>query len=147
MKKNKKKLFFLIIFLLFVFIAPQILAQDLLTDTVGGPLIPTACKGDAKSCELDDFVQLLVNVFQVILGLIGSLAFFFFIYGGFHWILSRGNPYMIQKGKDIIIGSVVGVTVVMASWSIINLIIILLTGGDFTVGGLLFGKSSWWESP
>jgi len=139
-KINKKFAIFSFIFLIVglaaAFPAAEARAQNsdpgFVSDVLGGrALIPEACKGDANGCGIKEFIILLINIFQLMLGVIGSLALFFFVYGGFMWILSRGNPQMIQKGKDIITGAVIGVTVVMGSWFLINFILALLTGTSF----------------
>ena len=70
-----------------------------------------------------------------------SLAFF--IYGGFIWLLSRGSQAMIQKGKDIIIGAIIGMSIALGSWVIVNFIIALLTGADFNAVKLF--EKDWWE--
>lgn len=152
MKKIDKKLvIFSVIFLIVGFTLVSPLAQaeaaegGFVSDVLGGrALIPEECKGDAQGCGIKQFIILLINVFQLMLGVIGSLALFFFIYGGFMWILSRGNPQMIQRGKDIIAGAVIGVTVVMGSWFLINFVIALITGTEFT-NATIFGIP--WYSP
>ena len=137
--KNK---LFILIFLFILLFSNQVFAQNFVEDNLdGNQLIPENCTGRAEYCGLSDFLQLLVNVFQLMLGLIGSLALFFFIYGGFTWTFSRGNPQLVQKGKDIIGGSALGIILVLGSWTIINFIIILLTTGDFTDIGQLFGQN------
>lgn len=137
---NKKKLFILI-FVLSLFFGGQVLAQSVPGLDKNSPLIPENCiTGKAVKCAPSDFLQLLVNVFQLMLGIVGSLALFFFIYGGFVWMLSRGNQQMVQKGKDIIAGSALGIIIVLGSWTIINFIIVLLTGGSFKNFGKLFGQ-------
>lgn len=142
-------LIFLILGLAVIFpIADARAAEEggFVSDVLGGrALIPEECsKGDASGCGIKEFVILLINIFQLMLGVIGSLALFFFVYGGFMWILSRGNPQMIQRGKDIITGAVIGVTVVMGSWFLINFIIALLTGTEFTNATIF---SNPWYSP
>ena len=110
-------------------------------EILDGPLIPTDCRGKAENCGVDDFFQILVNVFKLMLGLLGSLSLLFFIYGGFVWLLSRGNANMIQKGKDIIVGSVIGMSIVLGSWVIINFIIAVFTGDLGNLGNVqIFGK-------
>ncbi|MBT4277333.1 hypothetical protein HOD96_01125 [Candidatus Falkowbacteria bacterium] len=114
--------------------------------TPGKNLIPDDCRGNAEDCGVEDLVQVAINVFQLILGVLGSLTLLFFVYGGFVWVLSRGNQQMIQKGKDILTGALVGMSLVMASWVIVNFVIAALTGvsNDFSTI-YLFDTSSWWS--
>ena len=58
-------------------------------------------------------------------------------------MLSRGSQAMIQKGKDIIIGAIIGMSIALGSWVIVNFIIALLTGADFNAVKLF--EKDWWE--
>ena len=150
MKIIYKKRFLIFIFTFFivsvVFIQPAG-AQDWVKSILGGnPLIPDACKNKAENCGVEEFFQVLVNVFKLMLGLLGSLSLLFFIYGGFVWLFSRGNANMIQKGKDIIIGAVIGMSIVLGSWVIINFIIaVFVSTGTFDFSNVqIFGRP-WWK--
>ncbi|MCD4705791.1 hypothetical protein K8R61_01795 [bacterium] len=114
-------------------------------DILDGPLIPTGCRESAEDCGVAEFFQVLVNVFKLMLGLLGSLSLLFFVYGGFVWLLSRGNANMIQKGKDIIIGSVIGMSIVLGSWVIINFIIAVFTGDLGNLNNVQIFDSNWWS--
>lgn len=70
--------------------------------------------------SLDDGVQLMVNVAQWILGIVGSLTLLMFVIGGFMFLISAGNSQTVEKGKSIIIGSVVGLVIVFCSYMIIQ---------------------------
>ena len=75
----------------------------------------TACfeQGD---CSMEDLVQLVVNIINLLLGLAGVIAMFFFAYGGYNWITSYGSDEKVQLGMKSIEGAVVGIVVVMAAW-------------------------------
>ena len=57
-----------------------------------------------------------------LLGLVGSIALLFFVYGGVMFLVSAGNTEMISKARGIIIGAIVGIIIVFASYTIINFI-------------------------
>ncbi|MEA2088770.1 MAG: hypothetical protein U9O55_02950 [Patescibacteria group bacterium] len=114
-------------------------------EILDGPLIPTECRGKATECGIEEFFQVLVNVFKLMLGLLGSLSLLFFIYGGFVWLFSRGNANMIQKGKDIIIGAVIGMSIVLGSWVIINFVIAVFTGNLGNLGNVTIFENAWWN--
>lgn len=82
-------------------------------------IVPEAGK-EAGNYTLDDFVVLAVNVAKWILGIVGSLALLFFIYGGFVFIFSGGNIETVSKGKMILINSIIGLVIVFASYLIIQ---------------------------
>lgn len=145
-RKQSISLCLSLFFVISLFVCNTVLAQSLTGEVIGQEgLVPDSCKGNAQGCGLSDFFNLLTNLFKLILGLLGSLGLFFFIYGGFTWMLSRGNQQMVQKGKDIITGAVIGITIVMASWVITNIVIILLTTGDFSKPGEIFNTE--WSNP
>jgi len=69
---------------------------------------------------LNDGVQLMVNVAQWILGIVGSLTLLMFVVGGFMFLISAGNSQTVEKGKSIIIGAVIGLIIVFCSYMIIK---------------------------
>lgn len=108
------------------------------------PLLPTCTK--TGNCGFNDFILLGVNLTKMILGLVGSLALLFFIYGGIMFMLAGGKSEMIDKGKKIITNAVIGVAIVLGAWIIVNFAIAALTGtpvGDVKI----FGTQDWWRTP
>jgi hypothetical protein len=109
----------------------------------GDSLIPEKCRKDGN-CTLTDFVILAINLFRLMLGVLGSLALLFFIYGGIIFLLSRGSAEMIQRGKSILTQSLVGIMIVLGSWLIVNLVIAALTGTlDLSQPVKIFGTQPW----
>lgn len=109
---NKKLLVSIIVFF-FLFISLTYCQASL----VDG--IPCATEG---KCELSDFMKIAINVANWILGITGSLALAFFIYGGVMFLISAGSPEMVTKAKQIIIGAVIGLVIVFASYTIIRFV-------------------------
>jgi len=70
--------------------------------------------------SLDVFMLLAINIANWILGIVGSLALLFFIYGGFTFLISAGNTAQVDKGKKILGGAVVGLLIVFCSYLIIK---------------------------
>ncbi|MDD4332630.1 MAG: pilin [Patescibacteria group bacterium] len=101
------------------------------------------------NCTLNDFVQLAVNVANYILGIVGSLALLMFIYGGVTWLTSSGNKERVETGKKIIIGAVVGIVIVFASYLIIQFVMeslnVVSSKGTFTNSE--FGSQQWNTTP
>ena len=62
----------------------------------------------------------MVNVANWILGIVGSLALLMFVIGGFMFLISAGNSKTVDKGKSILISSVVGLVIVFCSYMIIQ---------------------------
>lgn len=85
-------------------------------------IIPTPEGGGEGDYTLNDFVRLFVNVAKWILGISGSLALLAFIYGGIMFLVSGGNSEKVARAKQIIIGAVMGLVIVLTSFIIIGFI-------------------------
>ncbi len=72
--------------------------------------------------SLNSFLKLGINVANYILGIVGALTLLMFVYGGVMMIISGGSADKVKKGKDIIIGSVVGLMIVFGSYLIISFV-------------------------
>ena len=81
-----------------------------------------ANNGDCTPPGVDDVAILISNVTTIALGLIGTVALLFFIYGGITYMTSGGNPDQIMKAKNILLYSIVGIVLAIASWAIISFI-------------------------
>ena len=98
------------------------------------------CK-DSGDCTLDDFVRIFTFYYTRVLGFIGSIALLVFIYGGVMFLISAGNSEKVQQAKQIIIGAVIGLVIVFASYAIIQFVFTALDipGADkgqwATIGG------------
>ena len=77
------------------------------------------CTGDY---ELNDFMKVFVNYYDIVLGLVGSLALLFFIYGGIVFLISGGNSEKVEQGKKILIGAAIGLVIVFASYTLIQFV-------------------------
>jgi hypothetical protein len=127
-QKNKKAIAVLIFVFLFscffVFFSSPSYAAILPTPSGAKP---ADCTSDnCGNYTLDDFVQLGVNVANWILGIVGSLALLFFVYGGVTWIISAGSSEKVEEGKTILKNAVIGLIIVFVSWTIINFTLISL---------------------
>ncbi len=63
-----------------------------------------------------------LNVVDIILGVVGSLALLMFVYGGIMMLISAGNSDKVSKAKGIIIAAVIGLGIVFASYLIIEFV-------------------------
>lgn len=52
------------------------------------------------------------------LSFIGIIFFGLIIYGGFIWMIARGNSSEVEKAKDIIIAATIGLVIVLAAYAI-----------------------------
>lgn len=129
-----------------------LVASPTLASWPATPLLPDCATkaqtgvGADRICGFNDFILLGINLTKMILGVVGSLALLFFIYGGIMFMLAGGKSEMIDKGKKIITNAVIGVAIVLGAWIIVNFAIAALTGtpvGDVKI----FGTQDWWRTP
>lgn len=104
-----------------------------------GPLLSNSLIQDAQcsagNCSLNTFIALGVSLSNIILGLVGALTLAMFIYGGVMLLISGGNSEKISKGKDIILGSVVGLLIVFGSYTIISFVVDDVLGAKKSFSG------------
>jgi hypothetical protein len=94
-----------------------------------GPILQPApsnkCGSGSSNCgdyKLSDIISQVILFSNFLLGITGSLALGAFIYGGFRMLISAGESEGIKKGKDAIIGAVIGLIIVFASFLIIKFV-------------------------
>ena len=79
-------------------------------DKVGG--------GDAM--EVGD---LITNVTNVLLFLIGALSVIFIIISGIYYVTSQGNAEQVKKAKNTMVYAVVGLIISILAYAIVNFVI------------------------
>lgn len=87
------------------------------------PLIPAACTkagSTTAECGLPQMIEVGINLARIILALSGSLALLMFIYGGFMWLTAAGVAARVDKGKQILIGAVIGLIIIFGAVTIVN---------------------------
>ncbi len=67
--------------------------------------------------------ELIGQVINAVLGIVGSIALAMFIFGGFTWMTASGNEQAITKGKDILVWATVGLIVIFTSYALVKFII------------------------
>ena len=103
----------------------------------------------AKICcgnySLNDMVNVATKIAAIILSVVGSLSLLAFVAGGLMWMLSAGNPEWVTRGKQTILGAVIGLVIVFTSYMIIQLV---YTALDIKKAeGGKWSTSNWFNSP
>ena len=70
-----------------------------------------------------------VSIINAFLGLVGIIALGIFVYGGYLWMFSAGDPKKLLLAKKVLISAVIGLIIILSSWAIVNFIINGATGG------------------
>jgi hypothetical protein len=88
-----------------------------------GPLSKIECAVKGTCDDIDDLVYVLVGFGQVLLKLIGSLAFVMFVVGGFTMILSFGNAERFKQGQQILVAAVTGLLIALSAYILVEFIL------------------------
>lgn len=82
-----------------------------------------AATGDVSSIET--FIK---SVISILVKLAGLVAAGFFVWGGFGYITSSGNPEMLERSKKTILYSAIGLAVVLGAFVLTNIVSDVATG-------------------
>ncbi len=67
--------------------------------------------------------QVIGNIVRILVGLSGIFFLGVFVYGGFQYLTSAGDPKMVQKGQGAIVNAVIGLVVVLFAYLAVSLIV------------------------
>lgn len=81
---------------------------------------------DQGDCSVCDFIIVFTNVARLILGVAGAFALLLFILGGFMLIVSQGIQERIERGKKILISTVIGIVIILSAWQIVRIVLITI---------------------
>lgn len=65
---------------------------------------------------------LIANIIKTILGIVGAVALFMFVWGGFGWLTSGGNPDKVKAGRDTLVWATIGLLVIFASYTLVDVV-------------------------
>lgn len=92
--------------------------------------------GNLGTCELTDILIVFANVGNWISGIIGVVVLMMYVIGGFYFLISAGNDARVQKGKDYMRISTIGLLIVMFAYlGIYTLRGVLQTGDAYIYVG------------
>lgn len=82
-----------------------------------------AATGDVANIET--FIKSVIMILVKIAGLVSAG---FFVWGGFGYITSSGNPEMLDRSKKTILYSAIGLAIVLGAFVLTNIVSDLATG-------------------
>ncbi len=140
MKKAKKHILslFLIIFLLvlptIIFFTPNTVIADenLAESQVGLQQIGASAYG-SNSDDVDFRLQ-VIRVINISLTFLGIIFLALILFSGFQWMTAGGNPENVAKAKKRLINAVIGLIIILASWTIsyfVSLRLVAITTNQF----------------
>ncbi len=66
--------------------------------------------------------SIVINVMQWVLGFLGLISVIMIIWGGFTWMTAAGNEEKIKKAKEVLKAAIIGLIVILLSYSIVAFI-------------------------
>ena len=84
--------------------------------------------------NIKDPRDLLGRIIGAVLGLVGSIALVIFIWGGFLWMTSAGNPERVTKGKNAILWATFRLVLIFSSYILVKNVLTALTPGRLPAG-------------
>lgn len=123
----RRRLIATVLAVAFVVLPSVVFAQDVLqVEPVASELnLPNGDFGGVQ-----DLRDLIIRVVRWILGFVGLIAVLVIIYGGYLWMTSAGRSERVDEAKIVIRNGVIGLTIIIASFAIVALIVNLFVDGD-----------------
>lgn len=76
--------------------------------------------GTGGDCYIGDFLMLGTNLANDMLYLLGIAALLVFLYGGFLFLTSAGEPKKVATGKSIMMQTILAILIVLLAWVIVR---------------------------
>ena len=67
-------------------------------------------------------VGLVASIINILLGVLGMFSVIMLIYGGYIWMLSRGNQDEAKRDREIIQGTIIGMALILTSYGIMTFV-------------------------
>lgn len=71
-----------------------------------------------QAADQDPFIDTIAKVVQVVLSLLGVVFLGLTIYGGYLWMMARGNEEDLKKAQEVLRGAVIGLIIVISAYAI-----------------------------
>ena len=107
-------------------------------------LIPAECTSSdpLAKCGVCQLIQVGINFVQILFGLMGGIALIMLIWAGFGLVMSAGNPEKINANKKIVMGTIVGILIMLFAWEAVNVGVLMFTGQTDKVGKIFTAPGS-----
>jgi len=82
---------------------------------------------NGQTLDLSGYIwRIALNLIEIALVIVGYIAFFFVLYGGFQFLTGGSNPAQIEKARKSILNAVIGLAISIGAIAIVNLIFRIL---------------------
>lgn len=76
-----------------------------------------------KAGGIEAFItKIAINLIEMAMIIVGYIALFFILYGGFQFITGGSNPSTVEKARNTILHAVIGLAISLGAVAILNLI-------------------------
>ncbi len=99
---------------------------------------------ECGACSLCDILSVFFQVGKYIFSFMAGIALILVISSGLMMIFSMGNAEQLANGKKLLFNSLIGIVIIMISWTLVNALIMVLSDNKPTN---LFTEGQWWQGP
>lgn len=107
---------------IFLFVTIPALAQNSAAEQIQEGLKATGEESGAGYSTIP-IEELIGQLIQVILGIVGVLFLVLTVYAGFLWMTAAGEGKRVQTAKDILRNSLIGLVVIIAAYALTTFIV------------------------
>lgn len=114
----------------FVFVAPPAEAQTLGDFVHGSATQFIQFTNGFGVNDYSDITQpgvIIQRIIAVVFGFLGLIAVIMIIYAGFLWLTAGGEEDRAEKGRTLLFQAVIGLIIILASWSVAYFVMRMLT--------------------
>lgn len=84
----------------------------------------TGLGGTQSATEAGNRLPVIIgNIVRTLLGLLGIIFVVLLVYAGFLWMTARGSSEQVDRAKDIIRNSIIGIIIILLAYSITGFIV------------------------
>lgn len=88
----------------------------------GQPECVIQSPGDGEDNVQNFVLKLALNIVEIAVVIVGYIAFFFLLYGGFQFLTGGSNPSQIEKARMTMLNAIIGLAIALGAVGITNLI-------------------------
>jgi len=100
-------------------LSPALVSADLQEGCPGGG---TICLSNPLG-NINSPQALIGRAINSILGVVGSIALLMFVYGGLTWMTSAGSAEKVEKGRNILLWSAIGLVVIFSAYGLTRFVL------------------------
>src|SRR3989338_254065 len=91
--------------------------------------ITTQC-ANLGDCQVNDIMIVVYNVGNFVLAIVAGLVFLMYVLGGFYFLIARGEPKLVERGKNYLKYSTFGLVIVFLDYTLIKTLQAVLIKGS-----------------